>query len=155
VIETDGDHARISTSRRGICEGCTDKSSCGFDMALGKEIPEEVRALNPIRARAGDRVEFDLPGHTELKVSLMVWVVPLAGLIAGAAAGSSLNEMLSMDQDLATLLGAALGFLVSFAPVVLYDRKAGRNPRLVPRIIKVVNSSSCPDGSGQGPSQEP
>jgi sigma-E factor negative regulatory protein RseC len=136
VIETRGDHATISTSRRGICDGCSEKSSCSFESALGKDTPEEVLALNPVNARVGDHVEFDLPGHTELKVSLVVWGVPVAGLIAGAAAGSNLG--LPLSEDLATLLGAVAGSVLAYLAVMLYDRRAARDSRLKPRILKIV-----------------
>ena len=51
-------------------------------------------------------VEFDLPGHSELKISLVLWAVPLLGLVAGAAAGAGLHPLLPVGRDLATLLGA-------------------------------------------------
>ncbi|MHC4945379.1 MAG: SoxR reducing system RseC family protein, partial [Planctomycetota bacterium] len=114
VIDAKGDRARITTSRRGVCEECNERSTCAFDMALGKDKPVEVVALNPIGARPGDFVEFDLPGHTELKVSLLVWVVPLAGLIAGAVLGSNVHGAFGLSQDLGTLLGSFAGLAAAF-----------------------------------------
>jgi sigma-E factor negative regulatory protein RseC len=144
VIETTGDMARVSTSRRGVCDGCGDRSRCAFDQALGQGKPEEIVAKNTVHARPGDLVEFDLVGHTELKVSLLVWVVPLAGLITGAAAGAYYHETLLLDRDLATLLGALAGCALAFLLVFAFERRAKKDPRLTPRILKVVNSSSCP-----------
>jgi sigma-E factor negative regulatory protein RseC len=146
VIETTGDRARISTSRRGVCDGCGDKSRCAFDQALGQDKPEEVLALNTVSARPGDLVEFDLLGHTELKVSLIVWAVPLAGLILGAVAGAGFCETIGLDRDPATLLGALLGLAVAFLAVLAFERRAKGDERLLPHILKVVNPSSCPAG---------
>lgn len=143
VIETTGQSARVSAPRRGVCDGCADRSSCSFENALGEDRPEMVVVRNPIGARPGQTVEFDLPGHTELKVSLLVWVVPLAGLVTGAALLTFLHERLSLARDSATLLGAAIGFAVAFLPVVLLDRLAAGKSRYVPSILKVVNPSSC------------
>lgn len=153
VIETRNEKALISTTRRGICADCAEKSSCSFENALGKETPEEVTVLNPVNARVGDYVHFDLVGHTELKVSLMVWVVPLAGLIAGAIAGANLYETIHLSQDPATLIGAVLGFFLAFSLVMLYDRKAAKDPRLIPRILKVVNAASCSDSKASEESE--
>jgi sigma-E factor negative regulatory protein RseC len=143
VLETAAGTARIVTTRRGICAGCSERSSCSFENALGKDVPEEVTARNPVGAKPGDTVEFDLPGHTELKVSLLVWVVPLAGMIAGAVAGANLHRWLSLGRDPATLLGAVAGSALAFAGVILCDRRASRDERLVPSVLKVVPPSSC------------
>ena len=143
VIETTGQSARVSAPRRGVCEGCADRSSCSFENALGEDKPEMVEVHNPIGAQPGQTVEFDLPGHTELKVSLLVWVVPLIGLVTGAVLFASLHERLSLGEDSATLLGAGVGFAAAFLPVVLFDRLAAGKTRYVPSILKVVNPSSC------------
>ena len=143
VIETTGQSARVSAPRRGVCEGCADRSACSFENALGEDKPEIVVVRNPIGARPGQTVEFDLQGHTELKVSLLVWVVPLIGIVTGAALLASFHQQLSLGQDPATLLGAAIGFAVAFLPVVLFDRRAAGKTGYVPSILKVVNPSSC------------
>lgn len=158
VLETSGGRALISTARRGICDGCKTRSECAFDMALANEssktsesseTPEKIMVANPVDARAGDTVEFDLPGHTELKLSFIIWVVPLLGLIGGAVAGAALHETLSLPRDPATLLGALTGLVLAFVLVIFYDRKARSDPRLEPRILKIVNASDCPQAPEQ------
>ena len=155
VLETTGGRALISTARRGICDGCKTRSGCAFDMAPADETPEKaetpekIMVANPVDARAGDTVEFDLPGHTELKLSFIIWVVPLLGLIGGATAGAALHEALSLSRDPATLLGAITGLVLSFLLVVFFDRKARKDPRLEPRILKIVNASDCPQAPEQ------
>jgi len=145
VVETTGQSAQVSTARRGVCEGCSDRSSCSFENALGQDKPEIVTVQNPIAARPGQTVEFDLLGHTELKVSLLVWIVPLIGLMAGAALGASLHNRFLLSQDPATLLGAAIGFIAAFVPVMLIDRLAAGKTKYVPSILKVIDPSSCLD----------
>lgn len=149
VIETDGDRAVVTTERRGICAGCTDRSTCPTDSEIK---PETITVLNPVKARPGDNVEIELPGHTELKVSLLIWAVPLAGLIAGAVAGS---RWLPLDSDLATLIGAAAGLVLAFSLVVACDRRSAGNTRLVPRIVKVVNQGACPVAPGSDGRKSP
>lgn len=140
IIDTQDDRARISTSRRGVCDGCSDKS-CSFEHSVSNDKPEIVTVINTIDASPGDTVEFDLPGHTELKVSIIVWLVPIVGLIAGAAIGPLLE--LTVNQDISSLVGAILGFLAAFSLVILYDRHASKDPRLIPIILKVVSPDLC------------
>jgi len=144
VVNTHKNKATVSTSRRGICAGCSERSSCSFDNALGKDKPEEVTVINPVKATPGDMVEFDLLGHTELRISLIVWIAPLGGLIAGSVVGTNLYSQLSLSQDIATLIGAGLGFVAAFIPVMIYDRIAAKGVKLLPRIKKIVNKASCP-----------
>ena len=110
--------------------------------------PEEPQVVffGATEAWVGDLVEFELSGHTELKVSLIVWAVPLAGLILGAVAGAGFYETIGLDRDPATLLGALLGLAVAFLAVLAFERRAKGDERLLPHILKVVNPSSCPTG---------
>jgi len=90
-------------------------------------------------------VEFDLTGHMELKVSMIVWVVPLIGLSVGAFLGSYLHGWLGLSTDAGTLLGVVAGFLAAFLPVMALDRRSADNRDLVPLISKVLPPTACSD----------
>ncbi len=141
IVETIGDQAVIETSRRGICAECHHQSSCSLDGALGKDVPEKVRANNPIGAKIGDVVEFDLKGHTELKLSLLIWAVPLAGLIIGAIIGASLHQSLSFSADAAAFIVGLAGLVLFFVPVMLYDRYFAKEDRLTPDILRITRDT--------------
>jgi len=141
IVKLSGHHALVATTRRGICDGCQEASHCALDASSAgdtDQVPEELMARNPLQAKPGDRVEFDLEGHTELKLSLLVWIVPLLGLIAGAILGATFHPLLALDRDAATLLGLAAGAAVAFAIVMRIDRKVAKDERLVPVILKVL-----------------
>lgn len=143
ILNTDGKDATISTSRRGICDGCSEKTSCSFDNALGKAKPEIVTADNSIGAKLGDHVEFDLTNHTELKISLLVWGLPLVGLVLGAFIGDGLHGQVSLSQDTVTLFGALIGFFAAFSLVVFANRLLKNSRQLVPSIERVIEPASC------------
>ncbi len=139
----EGDHARIETARRGVCDGCADQKTCTVDEVASPGVSEVVSARNPLNARPGDLVEFELEGHTELKISLLVWIVPLVGLLCGAAVGANLHEVLGLSRDIATLIGLLIGGGLAFGLVTLVDRRARGHASLVPEIVKVLQSASC------------
>ncbi len=141
IMETTGDQALIETSRRGVCAECHHQSSCSFEGALGKDVPEKVLANNPIGAKRGDVVEFDLPGHTELKLSLLIWAVPLAGLIIGAVTGASVYEHLSLSPDAASFVLGLAGIVLFFVPVLMYERYFGKDHRLTPDILRITRDT--------------
>lgn len=143
VISINGKYAEISTSRRGVCDGCSDKSTCSFDSALGKATPEIITAINAISAKPGDSVEFDLTGHNELKFSLIVWVIPLIGLVIGAFIGSRFFNTLSVSHDTGTLIGLVLGFLVAFSLVVVFEKKVVSEKQALPLLLKIIKNGEC------------
>jgi sigma-E factor negative regulatory protein RseC len=144
VIAVHGDRAEVATNRQGICADCADKTSCSAGAANNPGVAEVVSVHNPLHARPGDTVEFDLPGHSELRVSLLVWVVPLIGIIVGALSGTKLPPLPFLDRDLTTLLGAALGAAVAFTLLIRVDKRARSDESLVPVILRVVPAASCP-----------
>lgn len=143
VQELKGKYAIVSSTRRGICEGCSDRSSCSFDNALGKAIPDMITTINTIEAQPGDHVEFDLVGHTELKTSLLVWVVPLIGLVLGAIAGTFFHAVFGLSTDIGTLVGLVLGLLAGFGTTMIYDRYLIDEERVLPVLLKVIASKPC------------
>lgn len=143
VQELRGKYAIISSSRRGICEGCNDKSNCSFDNALGKSVPDLVTAINDIKAKPGDQVEFDLLGHTELKTSLIVWVVPLIGLVLGAIVGSSYHDFFGISSDSGTMFGLAVGLLIGFGSIMLYERKLIDRDKALPVLLNIRQDHNC------------
>ena len=132
--------ALISTSRRGICAECAERSSCSFESALGKDVPEEVFANNPVGASPGDHVEFELPGRTELKLSFLIWAVPVIGLMTGAILGHRLLSIFSLSNNAATLIGAVIGLIFAVLPVVAYDRRIAKNQKLIPSITRITRT---------------
>ena len=136
-----GDRARLTTGRRGVCEGCSTREACSIDDSSGPL--EEVVAINAVCAQVGDQVSFDFQGHTELYLSLVVWGMPLVGLVLGAVVGALAHSSVALSQDVATLVGALLGFCLAFAVVGVLDRIFTGDARLLPRIVKVTVPGSC------------
>ena len=83
VLETSGPEAQVSMSPQGSCEGCSDQGACGMLGTPPGSRNQLITARNTVGAKTGDAVEIDLPRHGELKLSFLVWVVPLIGLIGG------------------------------------------------------------------------
>ncbi len=155
IVRVTEEHALIETTRRGVCDGCADHAKCAVEGAVASDRIENVLARNPIEAQPGDLVEFDLSGHAELKISLVVWVVPLIGLVAGAVLGANVHGAISLGRDVATLVGTALGGALAFGLVILIDRRARGSKELTPEVLKVVTPSgrsvaSCIDDSSCG-----
>jgi len=78
VLRVDGEIAWIDPERRSTCSGCSAKNGCGTGTlagVLGKR-RVEMRAINHIGAKPGDRVVVGVAGAALLRGSVAVYVVP-------------------------------------------------------------------------------
>ena len=145
VIRSHGSRADVSTTRHGACASCAEASACG--VAEAESCPETVTVRNPVGARPGDTVELGLPPHGVACLSALVWIVPLTGLVIGAALGTWLAGSAAADagaragtaaSDLPALLGAVAGTTAAFAVLRRIDRRSSGDPRITPRIARVL-----------------
>lgn len=150
IVDIRGGMARVSTSKRGPCEGCAEEGSCQPGFGPPSAILEVVEARNLAGARPGDRVEIELAGHTELGVSLLVWIAPVVGLIAGAALGAGFHEAAGVGRDVAALLGASLGAAGAYLALVRVDRRVAKDARLVPQVRRIRTESGSCSAEGRG-----
>lgn len=97
------------------CGGCSQVcSSALLQKHLGRSrAPLAVRC--PLKVKPGDRVVIGIDERALLWGSLLVYVLPLCGLLAGAAVAESL--MAGWGADWPAPLGGVLGFAASMAAV--------------------------------------
>lgn len=123
VVETEGRLALVKPHQQTGCSRCNGQG-CG-SAKLSQLFCSKQRLFkveNRIDAQPGDRVVIATEDGNVLRSIVLVYLVPLLGLSAGAIAGSRMGAE-GGQQDfyaaLVGLLGLSLGFLIS--------RKANRN----------------------------
>jgi sigma-E factor negative regulatory protein RseC len=103
----------------------------------GGEKKRRIWIDNVLGAQQGDCVVFSIDEKDVVVSSLVLYLVPVVFLIAGAAMGASLHGRLSMDRDSLAALGGAAGFLLSLIVVALVSRLAVRRGVFSPRMLDV------------------
>ena len=116
VIKSEGAQALVLTHRGEACSSCVASGACRA-MGGGKEM--RVQVTNHLRAKEGDRVELALPESSFLKISIVTYLIPLAGFIIGAVAGHVFSGRLGLSANAAAII-LALGGLG------LADLRSGR-----------------------------
>ncbi len=94
--------AEVSVERITACAHC---AGCG-ECIYGKEIL--VEAQNKIFAQPGERVVLESETRTILQVTLLIYMLPVAGLFLGYGVGA----LLGLDQEkcvITSALGLAAG----------------------------------------------
>ncbi|MFO7550135.1 MAG: SoxR reducing system RseC family protein [Haliea sp.] len=113
IVAIESDSLWVETIRKSTCGACSAQKGCGH--GLLNRIRDGQRGLVRVLpgtfsladCRINDEVSISLPDEVILRGSLIVYMMPLLAMLAGAVAGS---HWLPWSQDLAAVAGAAVGF---------------------------------------------
>ncbi len=136
VLKTDGVWAEVRTIKSDACASCSAK---GFCHDGGREMTVSVR--NSARAKPGDRVSIEIATGSFLKVLLLLYIVPVLALMAGAFIGLRLG-----GEDIAAA-GAVIGFVLAVVFVRIKGRQIGGMAAYQPQIVRVIKSRPPDDGA--------
>jgi len=135
--------AEVVTDRSGACGGCQDTRgcrSCLYDS--GNKMVSTV--LNHAGADPGDLVVIHQKASSLWTGAFLLYLVPVFGLIIGAAIGSDMTAGDGVDDSTWAVIfgfcGLALGFLITF----MIARSQGGRERFMPRISQVIEKAECP-----------
>ena len=145
-ISTDNT-AEVITDRKGACSGCQDTHGCRSCLSdSGNKMVSTV--LNHAGAGPGDVVVIHQKASALWTGAFLIYLLPIFGLIVGAAAGSSVTAGDGMDDSTWAVIfgfcGLALGFLITF----FIARSPGGRERFMPRILQVIESAERPGHGG-------
>lgn len=113
----------VACQRSEACQSCKACHELGENMMA-------IEALNQIKAKKGELVEFELSSREIVKGSLIVFVVPMLALIAGYL----LTVKLFQANELIGAIGGLIAMGLSFLAISWYDRRTAVSARLI-RII--------------------
>jgi len=141
IKEIRGDKALVVVQRGSQCSHCSSHGACST--MNKKEMMVEV--INDLHARTGDQVEISLPTGSFLKMSLMVYFVPVIALVVGAVVGGELAPSWGYEDP--TLVAASLGGAAMVAAFLLanrFDRGLASRSEYWPRITRLLPASPQP-----------
>jgi sigma-E factor negative regulatory protein RseC len=138
VIRIDASGTWVKARRSGACESCTSKGACH---TLGGGDENEVAALNPVGAKAGDSVLLRMETSSLLKASFLIYLFPILMLMLGAGLGEWISRSSHMETSaLAAIIGfgsLAAGLLI----MKVIANRIAKKPDYQPRIVRVIRRS--------------
>ena len=148
VVESCGDRARIRVERGSACGHCSARALC---RPFG-ETYNVMEVANPAGASKGQRVVVAVEPDRLVKNSLVVYGIPMAALIAGAALGAHIARAWVREEatDVGAIAGAAILLGLALAAVRALDRVASRKVENLPKIVGVLREQTAEVG-GDGP----
>lgn len=136
VVELKGHQAKVQMKENPACESCAGHGAChAIGSIFGKRVMV-MEALNPEGAQVGQQVIVSFKSEQLPKASFIIFIIPVAGLLAGAILGYCLN--VGGNRDISSLIFGILGVTLTFLAIKQYCTRYDRDTSYRPTIIKVV-----------------
>ena len=127
VIKIEKNEAVVRVQRKSAC------ACCGMCAMKPKDSHIDVRVENALDAKEGDLVQIKLESGSVAKISLLVYILPLALAVAGMLTG-----IFCRLPDWANLVLFAGLLAVGFIIVFLLDKKIAKSKKLQPVLLAVI-----------------
>lgn len=134
VVALDRGAVWVETLRRSTCNACSANAGCGQGLMDKLGVGQRrglVRALTDLQLAVGDGVVIGIREDLLVRGSLLVYLLPLLGLFAGAM----LAEWLALAEAF-VILGGLGGFLAVWWLVRWRSRQSSDDPDLQPVVLR-------------------
>jgi sigma-E factor negative regulatory protein RseC len=134
VRSLEGITAMVAVPTKSGCEGCS----------LGVCTPEEqfmiIEALNPLKARVGQKVRVAMKSYTYLRGSMIIYGIPALALIGGAVIGKEFfsHYLKRYDPDVVSAAFGFGAFIFSFVIIKLWSGKLSKKAESKPVIEEIL-----------------
>lgn len=130
----EGLFARVDIPRKSACEGCT------VDICKPDEQSMVIEALNPVKARVGQKVKVVFKPYAYTKESFIVYGIPALAIIGGALIGRLLSDYFKeIDTDLLSALFGFGAFAIALFAVKLWSKRAEKKVEYKPVIEEILS----------------
>ncbi|RZB34300.1 MAG: sigma-E factor negative regulatory protein RseC [Desulfobacteraceae bacterium Eth-SRB1] len=136
VTKVDFSTAWVKCTRSAACESCKAKDFC--DTVGGSDDDVEVEAINAVGAKNNDRVTISFKTSSLLKVSFLVYMVPVLFLILGVVIGDEIARIFNYDQSIFSIIAGFSFLFASFLFVKAKGSKMSEKDEYKPKIIKIL-----------------
>ncbi len=128
IMHLEGDLAKVKVAPNAECDNC---GACNI-------VHMEILAHNPVMAAPGQKVRFTMIQDNMLRISFMIFILPLLSLFAGLYAGSLVSSILNINNTGAMAAGGMLMVALAVVIIYFYDKNYKKNRSNFPQIIEVI-----------------
>ncbi|UMZ73572.1 SoxR reducing system RseC family protein [Natranaerofaba carboxydovora] len=132
VIKVSGNEALVEIMDHSSCSGC---GGCG---ASNNNKDNTIWTKNYQDANVRDFVQIELTEKTLLKVSALVYIVPVISLLIGLIIGHYYADANNLPENLVGLISGLLLMSISFLVINIIDRKTKDSSKLKPKITRKI-----------------
>jgi len=135
--------AWVNTQSKLSCSTCQVESTCG-NAILEKFLAGKIfisKLNNSLAAQVGDQVVISIPKSSVSKASLVVYGVPLLGMIGGALFGD-----FWFNFEPFSILFSAIGLALGLIFIHFYNQKIANTEQYMPTMVSIL--SRLPNSTG-------
>lgn len=142
VVALGGDGIWVETVQRSSCHSCAAKPGCGTGL-LGDFWSSASRIYVPVAPSElsglalHDTVVIGISENTLASSALVVYLLPLLGMLVGAQVGSLLAA------EPGAIIAALCGLVVGGFGVRWFGNRNRNNPSMVPQFLRLERSHPC------------
>jgi sigma-E factor negative regulatory protein RseC len=129
VIETSESIAKVRASRHEDCKSC---GACAGDNAI------VVDAKNPVGAKPGEHVVFEIEDPHMLTAAFIVYIFPLIAAFLGVLVGTWISGKLEYNLRSFQIGGGVIFFMLALIYVKIFDRHTAKKEKSKPVIKKIL-----------------
>ncbi len=129
VVEIQGDLAKVKAMRHGDCKNC---GACPSDDAT------VLMVRNPIEAKPGQKVSFEMKQDNMLKAAFVVYILPLVAIFIGVGLGYYVSLYTGLNEILCQILGVGISIAISVIAIKKYDTLTAKNINSLPVIKNIM-----------------
>jgi sigma-E factor negative regulatory protein RseC len=129
----------VETLRKSTCSACTANAACGQGLMERLGVGRQrgyVRALSTLNLHVGDAVVIGVGEQLLVRSSLLVYFLPILGLLAGSIAADAAG----LREPLIILCGLG-GLLLSWLLVRWHASRVADDPLLQPVVLRALLAS--------------
>lgn len=123
----------VETIRRSACNSCQLRGGCGQSVLQrlgGSARQGSIRVLDDRSCRVGDDIVIGIPENAVVHGSLLIYIVPLLALFAGAL----LAQASGVEEPLIILAGFS-GLGLGFVAMRWHTSRLDADPMFIPRVL--------------------
>lgn len=128
IISIDGDLAKVRVAPNADCDNC---GQCNI-------VHMEILAYNAVNATIGQKIKFTMAPESMMKISFMIFILPLLSVFAGIYGGSLLASFLNISEVASSVSGALILLATAIFIIYFYDKQYKLNKSNFPQVIEVI-----------------
>lgn len=140
VVEIRGSQLVLQAQTQSACGSCAASKGCGTSV-LSKVIGRKFtrfQAENNIDAEVGDTVVVGISEDALLKGSVVMYVIPILGMLVFALAADYFLDVLVEDRDLAIAVSGIMGLVFGSLMSKWYFQRQACAQRFTPVVLRKI-----------------
>ena len=130
--------AWVKCSKSAACESCSAKGFCDTAGGGSESDDVEVEAINAMGAKVDDRVTISFETSSLLKVSFLVYMVPVLFLILGVVVGDNIARIFNYDRSIFSMFAGFIFLFAAFFFVKAKGKELSKKDAYQPTIIRIL-----------------